>query len=1085
MKIFKNLLVISTLLLTFSFSSAQSVQVTTPNCVYNPNTLSAGCTNLGNQSTQSFQGNSGVKYPELCSVFNRTLKVGDQGDDVKRLQIVLGQEGIAYLGGTGYYGPVTERAVKVFQTRAGIYAVGKVGPQTLARMRQLWCGPGTASTNPNTDTGSVVALTITPTNSSTNSLTLTWTSRNAVSCQINNQNVPVNGSQSYTIYNETEYTIACADSQNRIARKTILARPIGGNSNNIPQVNMSISPTNAVVGTYANLYWTSTNAVSCSLNGQVVPSNGSSQVYVQNTNSTYTIVCTSSTGQTVTQSLNSYGTSTNNNNNNGLQLSVTTDKTNYAIGENVIATLRVQNNSNTQATYQEPICSLYGPFTLTLNGQDFYSFLENNSRAVCLAYGFSTVTLQPYESKTYTYTGLIANKSFSTGNINLQASLANSSSNYQNNANAYFTINGSGSTNNNNISFTVITDKSNYNVGETMNITTTIINNNPNTITFTTGVCDRFNAKIDGYSYNDFFYNFNEAQYQPACTAQAQVHTLTQGQSESNTVSVLVKAYQKNGNVSTGSHTASVSIPSYTIAGTQTFAALSLNAQTTFTVGGSTSGTSQVSINNSNPNTGNNITITYNNTNYPTAQGAIFELVNSSGAVVGTISRLPGSFNSSLSSGAFSWTIPKSITDSRNDAISCQTINGETLCGNVIYSGQYKIRATYFTPSNYCLGFCANVGGQILGFSETPIFTINSTVGSSNTNGSVVLTPTSSTINIGQSVTIYSTATNVQSCNINGGIYGNQTLPTGSSYFTVSPSLNTTYTVTCVGNNGQSVTAQSYVAVNGTSGSNNVISSFSGFNNSGNVSLSWTGTGSNSCNLFRYSALGPSGEYYYDSNKVSVASNQPVSGNFSKAYSATTNQSFELFTLDCGGVKSNVAVYSSANTGTPTLSITPTSTTIARGNSATLNISTNNIASCFNGRLTSGNQLNVLNGQFFLAPEYTTLYDIKCNGTNGSTTYATIAVNVTNSPTYSTVLQANVATTSARNVKLTLNSTNTSCNENTIETGSVDYGDGIRPGYSFPGCFIELNYTYFGPGLYFIRRYVGTTLIGTYNLTVN
>lgn len=64
------------------------------------------------------------KYPEICPILNRTLKVGDSGNDVRRMQVVLGQEGIAYLNGTGYFGPVTLSAVKIFQMRNNIYPVG-------------------------------------------------------------------------------------------------------------------------------------------------------------------------------------------------------------------------------------------------------------------------------------------------------------------------------------------------------------------------------------------------------------------------------------------------------------------------------------------------------------------------------------------------------------------------------------------------------------------------------------------------------------------------------------------------------------------------------------------------------------------------------------------------------------------------------------------------------------------------------------------------------------------------------------------------------------------------------------------------
>jgi ribosomal protein S28E/S33 len=135
--------------LMFSF-----VETSSAVCVYNANSLTATCDGVpvtlpGSgiiQTTTALPTSVGIgasQYPEFCSALSRTFGIGDSGNDVKRLQVVLGQEGIAYVGATGYFGPVTQKAVKIFQQRNGIRQTGAVGPVTLARMRQLWClNPG-------------------------------------------------------------------------------------------------------------------------------------------------------------------------------------------------------------------------------------------------------------------------------------------------------------------------------------------------------------------------------------------------------------------------------------------------------------------------------------------------------------------------------------------------------------------------------------------------------------------------------------------------------------------------------------------------------------------------------------------------------------------------------------------------------------------------------------------------------------------------------------------------------------------------------------------------------------------------------
>ena len=68
-----------------------------------------------------------------ADVLYRQLQVGSRGDDVSSLQSFLAEDATLYPQGlvTGYFGFLTKAAVANFQSRNGISAVGRVGPQTL------------------------------------------------------------------------------------------------------------------------------------------------------------------------------------------------------------------------------------------------------------------------------------------------------------------------------------------------------------------------------------------------------------------------------------------------------------------------------------------------------------------------------------------------------------------------------------------------------------------------------------------------------------------------------------------------------------------------------------------------------------------------------------------------------------------------------------------------------------------------------------------------------------------------------------------------------------------------------------------
>jgi chitodextrinase/peptidoglycan hydrolase-like protein with peptidoglycan-binding domain len=76
--------------------------------------------------------------PELT----RSLSRGSSGDDVRRLQAFLAKDKEIYPNGliTGFFGPLTEAAVKKWQEKHNIESVGIVGPKTLARFQDIGRG---------------------------------------------------------------------------------------------------------------------------------------------------------------------------------------------------------------------------------------------------------------------------------------------------------------------------------------------------------------------------------------------------------------------------------------------------------------------------------------------------------------------------------------------------------------------------------------------------------------------------------------------------------------------------------------------------------------------------------------------------------------------------------------------------------------------------------------------------------------------------------------------------------------------------------------------------------------------------------
>ena len=67
------------------------------------------------------------------------LQSGMRNEQVRLLQEFLAKDKAIYPEGkaTSYFGPATKAAVKRFQAKYGISQVGRVGPQTLAKLNEL------------------------------------------------------------------------------------------------------------------------------------------------------------------------------------------------------------------------------------------------------------------------------------------------------------------------------------------------------------------------------------------------------------------------------------------------------------------------------------------------------------------------------------------------------------------------------------------------------------------------------------------------------------------------------------------------------------------------------------------------------------------------------------------------------------------------------------------------------------------------------------------------------------------------------------------------------------------------------------
>ena len=94
------------------------------------------------------QANVRAYQVQECLQISRVIRQGASGEEVEKLQEFLKEKGhFEFDKITGYYGPVTEEAVKRFQAKEGLVSkgnpettgYGQIGPKTMARIAKRSC----------------------------------------------------------------------------------------------------------------------------------------------------------------------------------------------------------------------------------------------------------------------------------------------------------------------------------------------------------------------------------------------------------------------------------------------------------------------------------------------------------------------------------------------------------------------------------------------------------------------------------------------------------------------------------------------------------------------------------------------------------------------------------------------------------------------------------------------------------------------------------------------------------------------------------------------------------------------------------
>lgn len=1039
-------------------------------CVYDPTTYSASCTTsagvqtvggTGTAYTNSSYAGQGLAqtYPDLCPLLTRTMKIGTTGNDVKRLQVVLGQEGIAYLGATGYFGPVTSKAVKTFQLRNGISPTGAVGPITLARMKGLWCaGANSLNTNINSyynnPTSGALDVSIIPTSSNGNNLTISWNSTNAQTCSLNGQQVQPSGAQVFPIYSTTNFTISCSDFNGRSLSKTIAVQP-NQSVSNLPTVQVSVNPSSALINSYATLYWSSTNAQSCSVTNSAIPqtntvynpnysgnfnqpTSGSQQIYITGSAVYYTVTCMGNNGLTSSATA-SAGQVTN-------PTTIGNVGTAYIYASNQNILTAGQSTTLTWTSTNTNYCTVTGggqTFT-GLNGtQKVYPTVSTVYQLNCTATNGQNVSYQVSVTvNTGTSGSLSANLLGQDGHDQV-GQLITGSNGVQD---VHVQLSG--------LTKTISSINMTGNAGGTWaypsNGTNWIISQ---MATACSGGCTNFNSVTDLY-------------FDPLTTVNNTYYTLNITFSDGTTQTVATNQGTTNGSgislISNVNNFVTIQVGNLNYLNSQVCNQLAIISIINWGDGQS----QQFTANNCSPITLTHQYSTNGSFNITTTQGYTLTVIIGQGTTSGS-----ATLSASPNSGASPLTVTFTANTNGATHFGGVTINyGDgTASATICYPGNSTCTAVTHVYSNSGT-YTATLTAVGEGNSPT-IASTNVYVNGGTNNGNVtanIYANISNTTYSGQPVTLTWSSANATYCNISGGstTLNNQSA-NGST--TVYPSTSTTYYATCYNGSGQSaVSNPTYVNVNGGTTGNvsaTLTANYSSVASGQPVTLTWTSTNANTCSI--------------TGNNVTIISNQSPTGTTTVYPSISTNYIINCYNSN-GQNGSNYAyvTINNTNTNSVTANINPSSSYISAGQSVTLNWYSSGATYCSilgNGNTIVSNQNT--SGTYLVYPTQTTNYQINCyNSSTGQSAsgYTTVTVNG------STGGNNIISLISNSNHVVTIQVTNNS----TCSAGYITWGDSQTTN-TYAQCGSQTQtHQYYTSGTYTISMIVNGSTIGSLQVYV-
>ncbi len=303
---------------------------------------------------------------------------------------------------------------------------------------------------------------------------------------------------------------------------------------------------------------------------------------------------------------------------------------------------------------------------------------------------------------------------------------------------------------------------------------------------------------------------------------------------------------------------------------------------------------------------------------------------------------------------------PTSINQGNSSVLSWSSSNADTCTASGGWSGSKSLSGSQTVTPSVNTTFtitCFNSRGQA---SDSVTVFVNQVQ-----NVSVSLSANPTTITQGNSSVLSWSSNNAVSCSASGGWSGNKNL-SGSE--TVTPGVNTSFTLTCQNSSGQtdteSVTVfvtqlQNFPTVNLTANPTSITQ--------GNSSvLSWSSSNADTCTA--------SGGW---SGSKSLSGSQTVTPSVNTTFTITCFNSR-------GQASDSVTVFVNQVQATPTLVFRAIPSVITRGDASSLSWTSDNTTSCIAGGGWSGNK--AVSGSQSVNPQVQTNYTLTCFGPGGSVT---------------------------------------------------------------------------------------------------